>query len=166
MYAVRLAPFPYDFAFHHLLGGKKTDVLFKKQSKVRQTRGLPIQILLEKNARIKTIQSKGLPPKSATRAPHFETKEHGTLVDENASGICICPPRTVRNCLIRPFFFGPRQMTALSCCGSINPIDMTPRPSVTHTGDHPDELWCTSRPVRPSMRGTLGPQMSTSRSPT
>lgn len=73
---------------------------------------------------------------------------------------------TVRNCLMSPFFLGPLQMTALSCCGSIKPIDITPSPSVTHTGDHPDELWWTSLPVSPSMRGTLGPQMSISSKPT
>lgn len=76
------------------------------------------------------------------------------------------PRLTVRNCLMSPFFLGPLQITALSCCGSMNPIDITPSPSVTQTGDQPEELWWTSRPVRPSILGTLGPQMSMSSNPT
>mmetsp|Transcript_15325 Transcript_15325/g.51545 ORF Transcript_15325/g.51545 Transcript_15325/m.51545 type:complete len:259 (+) Transcript_15325:433-1209(+) len=77
---------------------------------------------------------------------------------------------SVRNCLMSPFLRGPRHMTALSSSGSMKPTDMTPRPPApstsTYTGDQPLDDWCTDRPFRPSMRGTDGPQMSTSSSPT
>eukprot|EP00621_Florenciella_sp_RCC1693_P010215 CAMPEP_0182548842 /NCGR_PEP_ID=MMETSP1323-20130603/39366_1 /TAXON_ID=236787 /ORGANISM="Florenciella parvula, Strain RCC1693" /LENGTH=55 /DNA_ID=CAMNT_0024760259 /DNA_START=40 /DNA_END=204 /DNA_ORIENTATION=- len=36
----------------------------------------------------------------------------------------------------------------------------------TEIGVQPLPLCCTSRPLSPSMRGTLGPQMSTSSRPT
>lgn len=65
-----------------------------------------------------------------------------------------------------PLFLGPRQMIASSAFGSMKPMDMTPRLSSTYTGDQPAALWCTSWPSSPSMRGTLGPVMSTSSNPT
>ena len=39
--------------------------------------------------------------------------------------------QTLRNCLMRPFLRGPRQMTASSGFGSRNPMDMTARLSST-----------------------------------
>ncbi len=65
-----------------------------------------------------------------------------------------------------PFLRGPRQTTASFGSESMNPMDMTPRLSDTKTGDHPVLLWCTSSPSRPSILGTLGPQMSMSSRPT
>ena len=44
---------------------------------------------------------------------------------------------TLRNCLMRPFLRGPRQITASSGLGSRNPMDMTARLSSTYTGDQP-----------------------------
>lgn len=64
-----------------------------------------------------------------------------------------------------PFFRGPRQITASFWLPRRNPIDITAR-SPANTGDQPALLWCTSCPTNPSMVGTLGPQISTSRSPT
>ena len=68
--------------------------------------------------------------------------------------------------MIKPFFLGPRQITASSRFGSMNPIDITARFSSTYTGDHPELLLCTSASASPHIVGTDGPQMSTSSSPT
>mmetsp|Transcript_4672 Transcript_4672/g.15491 ORF Transcript_4672/g.15491 Transcript_4672/m.15491 type:complete len:260 (+) Transcript_4672:868-1647(+) len=88
---------------------------------------------------------------------------------------------SVRNCLMRPFLRGPRQMTASSWPGSRKPMLITPistpssssappsaggGSSETQTGDQPVPELCTVAPCTPSMRGALGPQMSTSRRPT
>jgi len=65
-----------------------------------------------------------------------------------------------------PSFRGPRQITGASLSGSMKPIDITAKLSSRKTGDHPVLLLCTSLPSKPSMRGTLGPQMSMSSMPT
>jgi hypothetical protein len=67
---------------------------------------------------------------------------------------------------MRPFFLGPRQMTASSGSGSMKPMDITPRLPSTYTGDQPAALWWISSPSRPSILGMEGPQMSMSSSPT
>ena len=71
-----------------------------------------------------------------------------------------------RNCLMSPFFRGPRQITASSGSGSRKPMDITARFSVTYTGCHPLLLLCTSWPSWWNMMGALGPQMSMSSKPT
>ncbi len=73
-----------------------------------------------------------------------------------------------RNCLITPFFIGPRQIIGASSACSMNPIETTARLSIPGTGTG----WMASpsdrsfSPTSPSMVGVLGPWMSTSRSPT
>mmetsp|Transcript_5 Transcript_5/g.17 ORF Transcript_5/g.17 Transcript_5/m.17 type:complete len:298 (+) Transcript_5:1013-1906(+) len=71
-----------------------------------------------------------------------------------------------RNCLISPFFRGPRQITASSGLGSRKPMLITARFSATYTGCHPEALLCTSCPSAANMMGALGPQMSMSNRPT
>lgn len=73
---------------------------------------------------------------------------------------------SVKYCLIRPSFFGPRHTTGSSRFGNIKPIDMTARLSSRQTGVQPVLLLCTSLPSNPSMRGTDGPQRSMSNKPT
>ena len=73
---------------------------------------------------------------------------------------------SVKNCLISPSFLGPRQITGSSLFGKRNPIDITAKLSSRQTGDQPVFDRCTSLPSNPSMRGTLGPHMSMSSSPT
>ena len=70
-----------------------------------------------------------------------------------------------RNCWIRPFFLGPRQITASFWLLMRNPIDITASYPL-YTGDHPWALWWTSCPTIPNIVGILGPQISTSISPT
>ncbi|KAG9510677.1 Acyl carrier protein, mitochondrial [Fragariocoptes setiger] len=48
----------------------------------------------------------------------------------------------------------------------MNPHDMTPKLSLTYTGDHPVSDLCICSPSRPIMRGTDGPQTSMSSNPT
>ena len=57
----------------------------------------------------------------------------GTVLGTHLS-LSLLPKRT---CLMSPFLRGPRQMTASSAPGSMNPMDMTPKVSETYTGDHP-----------------------------
>jgi len=47
---------------------------------------------------------------------------------------------SVKNYLIRPFFFGPLQITASSLLLSKNPIDITDKLSFTGIGSHPKLL--------------------------
>ena len=70
-----------------------------------------------------------------------------------------------KNCWIRPFFLGPRQMTASFWLLIKKPIDMTAR-SPLYTGDQPWALWWTSWPTIPNIVGILGPHISTSIRPT
>jgi hypothetical protein len=70
-----------------------------------------------------------------------------------------------KNCWIKPFFLGPLQMTASFWLLIRNAIDITAKFS-KYTGDHPYALWWTYCPIIPSIVGTLGPQISTSRIPT
>jgi hypothetical protein len=72
----------------------------------------------------------------------------------------------MRNFLIKPFFFGPRQITASSRFGNMNCTLMTPRFSLTHTGSQPSAVtWIVSSST-PIIFGIDGPQMSVSIRPT
>ena len=73
---------------------------------------------------------------------------------------------SVKNYLINPFFLGPLQITASSLLSIKNPIDMTPKLSVTYIGYHPSLSECTSLPSNPIILGILGPHISTSSNPT
>mmetsp|Transcript_6930 Transcript_6930/g.15936 ORF Transcript_6930/g.15936 Transcript_6930/m.15936 type:complete len:255 (+) Transcript_6930:268-1032(+) len=72
---------------------------------------------------------------------------------------------SLRNCLISPFFFGPRQITASFGFVSKNPTETTARFSAGYTGVHPRPLCRTVSPSMPTIFGTLGPQISISRRP-
>lgn len=79
-----------------------------------------------------------------------ETFHLDEVVDllETISSLCTC--------LMRPFFLGPRQMTASSFPGRRKPMDMTPRLSSTYTGLQPLPLLCTSSPSRPIILRAIG----------
>ena|ERR1711971_1125323 len=69
---------------------------------------------------------------------------------------------SLRNCLIRPFFLGPRQIMAASVDGSRNSTDMHERLSVTNAGVHPEDDAWTYWFRRPRIVGIDGPHTSMS----
>lgn len=73
---------------------------------------------------------------------------------------------SVKNCRMRPFFLGPLHIIASSYWSIKNPIDITPRFSLTYIGYQPSLLEWTSLPSNPIILGIDGPHISTSNNPT